>query len=437
MKYNIMVIDDEFDLRKTMYENFLMTVYPDIEIQFQIFVIEYARDAQSSINKLYDKIDAFFIDARLDKKEKGWNEDQFGVTFNEILSFIENIYSETYIPPIFMISKHWTDESQLFSVSRSFSVFHRSIQPCRYFSENIIRDILKESTEMNADGKIHNQWLREERGYIYNEIEKVKKQLKVTEIRVDIVLIFAVADEKDMAYKVFGIEGITPTFESTYRFFYNIATVDNINVALIMQQDMGMTSAGVTATSAILAFKPKLIAMTGICAGKKTDTKLADIIIPSEVFDYSRGKKNINGTEFRATYQQLGKNIFGYVQNNVNAELLNKIRIGFAFGDYPNRDISIHTKPLATGTWVVNDPEVLEAIGAHIQGNCIGLDMEAYAIALAAHTFDTSWMILKSVQDYADGNKDQDELPFRKFAAYSSAKLLHELIPGLMNVMNK
>ena len=55
---------------------------------------------------------------------------------------------------------------------------------------------------------------------------------------------------------------------------------------------MGMASAASLTTRAILAMRPKLVAMTGICAGRTQKTSLGDIIIADQVYDYTAGKKS-------------------------------------------------------------------------------------------------------------------------------------------------
>ena len=47
--------------------------------------------------------------------------------------------------------------------------------------------------------------------------------------------------------------------------------------------------------------------------------------------------------------------------------------------------------------------------------------MEAYGVAHAANELKTPWLIVKSVQDYANGKKVADEKTTRPFASFCSA----------------
>ena len=62
---------------------------------------------------------------------------------------------------------------------------------------------------------------------------------------------------------------------------------------------------------------------------------------------------------------------------------------------------------MGSGPWVVDTPQIFEDIRSHIVGNCIALDMEAYAVAMAAGQMNVPWIIAKSVQDYANGEKSK------------------------------
>ena len=53
---------------------------------------------------------------------------------------------------------------------------------------------------------------------------------------------------------------------------------------------MGMPSAAVTATKVGLRFKPRVLCMTGICAGVRGETHLGDVIVANPTWDYGSGK---------------------------------------------------------------------------------------------------------------------------------------------------
>ena len=85
---------------------------------------------------------------------------------------------------------------------------------------------------------------------------------------------------------------------------------------------------------------------------------------------------------------------------------------------------------LQSGTAVIDDPAIVQEV-AKSQDDLAGIDMEAYALAVAANILRTKWIVFKSVQDFADGEKSSTEVGVRSFSAYASAKLLQLTITEL------
>lgn len=265
-----------------------------------------------------------------------------------------------------------------------------------------------------------------------NRIENERNSLE--EEKIDIVIVVAIPDEKDGVSNAFGIQKNDARhldLLDSYGFGYNKFEQDGIKIALLIQPGMGMTMSSSLATRAILAFKPKLIAMVGICAGRKDKTKLGDIIIASNVFDYTAGKRYIDRFGPRPSSYPLDSTMAEYIAVSVidNHELIGKIYDGYQ-GTKPNHQIKVHFKPIASGTAVVDDPAIVEEI-TKTQDDLAGIDMEAYALAVAANILRTKWVVIKSVQDFADGAKSQTENNVRPFSAYASAKLLQLTINDL------
>lgn len=247
------------------------------------------------------------------------------------------------------------------------------------------------------------------------------------EEKIDIVIIVAVPDEKDGVINAFGIRKSDPRnldLLDKYGFGYNRFKQDGMTIALLIQPGMGMTQSSSLATRAILAFKPKIIAMVGICAGRSGKTNLGDIIIASSVYDYTAGKHYVDRFGPRPQSYPFDSPMSEFVAASVidNHELIGKIFDGYQ-GTKPDHQIKVHFKPIASGTAVVDDPEIVMEVAKN-QDDLAGIDMEAYALAVAANILRTKWIVIKSVQDFADGEKSSTETGIRAFSAYASAKLL-------------
>ena len=103
--------------------------------------------------------------------------------------------------------------------------------------------------------------------------------------------------------------------------------------------------------------------------------------------------------------------------------------MGMAAAASPENQCHVHIGPMACGTSVVANRDVLEKqVRSQLQGT-VALDMESYAVAYAAeHAVEPRPvpLIIKSVCDYADAQKSDQ---YQKFAAFTSceyAKLLYE-----------
>lgn len=254
---------------------------------------------------------------------------------------------------------------------------------------------------------------------------------------VDVVLIVAVQNEREGVYHAFNIvkpekhRELLRKYHIEYEYFIH----DGIKIALLIQSSMGMTQAASLATRAILGLQPKLVSMVGICAGREDKSALGDIVIASSVYDYTAGKYYANRFGPRAypyrTYSGLSTYVTGSVIHNLG--LVAEIKSDY-YGDRPKNEIDIRYGIIGTGTSVIDDPKKMEEL-VRDQDDLIGIDMEAYALAAAAEELDTKWIVIKSVQDFANGNKSSSESGVRNFAAYSSAKLFQLIVKELLEYL--
>ena len=249
---------------------------------------------------------------------------------------------------------------------------------------------------------------------------------------IDVVIIVAGPDEKVGVYTAFGLDSDTTTKKydmmGDYRFDYVQFEADDLNIALLIQPNMGMTQAASMTTRAILALQPKLVAMVGVCAGCEGSAELGDIIIASNVYDYTAGKHYIDRFGPRPQSYPIDNKLSNYITGSVvgRQSLVGKILDRNSSGR-TDRQIKVLFKPIASGTAVVNDPEIVADLISK-QDNLAGIDMEAYALAVSSTILETKWLVIKGVQDYANGDKENTEKGYRGFAAYSSAKLLQLML---------
>lgn len=200
------------------------------------------------------------------------------------------------------------------------------------------------------------------------------------------------------------------------------------DVAYARQNELGMTAAAVLSMKLIERFRPRYLIMVGIAAGAAlSDVEeqiYGDVIVADVVWNYSAGKFVLP----EKTNIQFGN--IGFIPRPTMIKLRDAVRpyIEAAIAS-PENECHVHIGPMASGSAVVANTEVLDKQIRSQLKHTAGLDMEAYAIAYAAEHATApkpTSIIIKSVCDFADASKSDQ---YQKFAAFTScefAKLLYE-----------
>lgn len=200
-------------------------------------------------------------------------------------------------------------------------------------------------------------------------------------------------------------------------------------VAATSSTRMGMVSAAVIATNLIHILKPKLVAMTGICAGVKGRTNIGDVILADPTWDYGSGKRTLDGEiqVFAQSPHQISTSpkIRSRIEQIASdSSLLLKIE-----SLWPRRAASrlrLLIGPVASGAAVLADARSISEIRQQHRELC-GIEMEGYGVCSACQ-LSTPYplsLILKGVCDFADNDKNDE---FQDYAAYTSAQVLQAFL---------
>ena len=194
--------------------------------------------------------------------------------------------------------------------------------------------------------------------------------------------------------------------------------------------EMGMTAAAATAMKVIFTFRPRYLIMVGIAAGvaknELEDQRYGDVIVADVVWNYSAGKF-VSPEQAEIHYGNLGF-LPRSTSESIPEEIMLYLRRAAASEENP---CHVYIGPMACGSTVVANRELLEKQIYTQYQRTAGLDMESYAVVYAAnHASDPkpTPIIVKSVCDFADSRKSDE---YQRFAAYSScefAKFLSEKI---------
>jgi len=326
--------------------------------------------------------------------------------------------------------------------------------------------------------------------------------------QIDVLILTAIKDELDV---IINLEGGWQMKYDSSDYPYNIKEfVDYKNnkffVALARPVDMGGVFTANLASRLVKDLKPRCLAMAGICAGRRGEVLLGDVIVADRVFQCDGGKlkafkegnfkkeevfhdirtynlkfswkmraedfpedwiKTINkNTKRPCPYRYQQKWVLyaidafentkadhpkdrknrekhcpdwaevipqlikkGCINIDVDLKLTEKgkkwvsnHKIIYLEGLKPDRQIpKSHVAPMGTGTQVKEDPDLFSVIEQY-ERNTLAVEMEAAAVGAVAEIEGVdSCIIVKSVSDYGDGEKDDH---FRDYAIETSYRFL-------------
>ncbi len=198
---------------------------------------------------------------------------------------------------------------------------------------------------------------------------------------------------------------------------------------------MGMSASAVLTSKIIAQFRPRLVAMVGICAGRVEKTALGDIIIADPCWDWGSGKIDSvdNKPHFRPAPHQVELDTdLGALLKELCGDvgLLATIKSS-ARGNKPSHELKVHFGPLASGAAVVASSDVFNSLLVQHR-NLLAIEMEAYGVVSACKGSGKPRplpLIMKAVCDFADKDKVDD---FQEYAAHTSALLLHRIAGAIL-----
>ncbi|MGB3381717.1 MAG: hypothetical protein WBA47_09050 [Rhodanobacter sp.] len=201
------------------------------------------------------------------------------------------------------------------------------------------------------------------------------------------------------------------------------------SVVAAVANRMGMVSSSILVSKLIQHFHPKLVAMSGICAGVRGKANIGDVIAADMSWDYQSGKhvstKNaISGFLMDPNFIQTNAFVSSRIDQLAHdAELAVSIQRDWI--PRPLTSPALHRGPIASGSAVLADREVTESIRLQ-QRKLLAVEMELYGVFFAVEQASRPKPIalgIKSVCDFADDEKSDAAHPY---AAYTSAAYLKE-----------
>lgn len=158
--------------------------------------------------------------------------------------------------------------------------------------------------------------------------------------------------------------------------------IDDFKGFCITPQRMGLVNMAITVAKAIEVFQPKIVGMSGICAGVEGETKPLDIVIGDICWEYQTGKFKDNRF-FQEPYQAAVSNELRVHLEQLaeNGEMLALLKAGLF--DSELKESGIHLGPISSGSAVIADIAKMQEIGMQHR-KWAALEMEMYAFYEAA-----------------------------------------------------
>ncbi|QSZ56676.1 hypothetical protein PCC82_06080 [Agrobacterium deltaense] len=199
---------------------------------------------------------------------------------------------------------------------------------------------------------------------------------------------------------------------------------------------MGMVATAAVVAKVSSAFRPRIIVMTGICAGREGDIQLGDVVVANISWDYGNGKFHHKDGEVRFAPDPVQIALEPMLRKHAealsaNQEALDAIRRGYK-PQKINSVLNVVVGAMATGAAVRADDGFFDELAA-AKRKVVAVDMEAYAVyATTAEMVAPRAMaiVIKSVCDFANSHKNDT---YQDYAAYTSAACGMELVKAFFS----
>ena len=200
----------------------------------------------------------------------------------------------------------------------------------------------------------------------------------------------------------------------------------NLSGSVIELPQMGLIDSSIMAAKCIDRYAPKVVAMSGICAGFPSQAEMGQLLISKVAYEYQSGKWTTDGFQAEP-YQipmseKLRSSVSPLLESN---DLIYELEDGWR----RDRPQSTHPPKLAlftSGSAVIADSRFLQQVSTHHR-KVAGLDMEVFGIHRAAYlsTQNPDVLCAKVVVDLADTEKNDD---IHAYGCYVSSRFVLKTI---------
>lgn len=201
--------------------------------------------------------------------------------------------------------------------------------------------------------------------------------------------------------------------------------------SIIEMPRMGLTDAAITAAICIERFSPRLVAMSGICAGVEGRAELGQLLVSELAYEYQSGKWTADGFSQEPYQIPISEPVRTLLRELVDdAELIGRLEAGWT-SVRPAEALPPKLATFTSGSAVIASEKFMEQVSSHHR-RVSGLDMEIYALHRAAHLAKCRPEIIcaKTVVDLGSRGKDD---ALQAYGCHISARFIVEAVASFFS----
>lgn len=199
---------------------------------------------------------------------------------------------------------------------------------------------------------------------------------------------------------------------------------------------MGLVTASITTSQALMAFEPAIVCMSGICGGVSVASDIYDVVIADPCHQHDVGKWNDDKFAPEIYSVPIDFQLVQKFRQLISSDAtLKKLAAGISLDRPefpPNKnqfEFKIKIAPASSGSAVVADQKIVDQIKTH-QRKCAIFEMESYAVYEAARLspLQPYYFSAKTVVDNGTSDKSDE---FHRVGCILSARLVVELLKSI------
>ncbi|MDI9312420.1 MAG: hypothetical protein QM535_19575 [Limnohabitans sp.] len=238
----------------------------------------------------------------------------------------------------------------------------------------------------------------------------------------NLLLVTATKIEKDTLHSylkpVDGRSGIIKIHKDRQTYYLGI--FGKYNAVHVSCDNMGSTGRQASISTTIDAInycKPKAVLMPGIAFGTGRPQRIGDVLVAETVIPYEvqRVSKGTNNIQYRGAPGAACSTMLNRFKHITNWEY--KIR---------NKIPGIHIGGVFSGEKLIDNEKYKKQL-MDFQPDAKGGEMEGMGIYTACDGKVNHWLVVKSICDWADGNKKKNKKANQRVAAGSAVDICHHV----------